>query len=124
MEITSIRISKIKSENSIVKAVVSVVFDTCFVVNNIKIIDGIRGLFIGMPSRKSRIECQMCKAKIDSGSIYCSECGKSVPIKAGEYDSRKDDRDIAHPITNDFREHVSQRILEEYNNDVSAYKKS
>jgi len=123
MEITSIRISKIKSENSIVKAVVSVVFDTCFVVNNIKIIDGIRGLFIGMPSRKSRIECQMCKAKIDSGSVYCNECGKSIPIRAGDYDSRKDNRDIAHPITNDFREYISRKVLEAYHNGVHVYKK-
>lgn len=123
MEITSIRISKTKSQNSIIKAIVSVVFDRCFVVNNMKVIDGAHGLFIGMPSRKSRIECPSCKARIDSGSMYCNECGKSIPVMAGQYDPRKDDRDIAHPITNDFREYVSRKVLEAYHNGVHVYKK-
>lgn len=51
MEITDVRIRKIKDEG-MMKAVVSVTFDDEFVVHDIKIIDGRNGLFIAMPSRK------------------------------------------------------------------------
>ncbi len=52
MEITDVRIRKIAKEGKM-KAVVSITFDEQFVVHDIKIIDGEKGLFIAMPSRKS-----------------------------------------------------------------------
>ena len=52
MNITDIRIRKIEAEGKM-KAVVSVTFDEEFVVHDIKIIDGDKGLFIAMPSRKA-----------------------------------------------------------------------
>jgi stage V sporulation protein G len=39
--------------DSKMKAVVSVTFDDCFVVHDIKVIEGEKGLFIAMPSRKT-----------------------------------------------------------------------
>lgn len=52
MQITDIRIRQIAKEGKM-KAVVSVTFDNAFVVHDIKIIDGEKGLFIAMPSRKA-----------------------------------------------------------------------
>lgn len=52
MEITDIRIRQMSQEEKM-KAVVSVTFDNCFVVHDIKIIEGIDKLFIAMPSRKT-----------------------------------------------------------------------
>ncbi len=52
MEITDIRIRQMTSDEKM-KAVVSVTFDNCFVVHDIKIIDGQSKLFIAMPSRKT-----------------------------------------------------------------------
>lgn len=52
MEITDIRIRQIAQEGKM-KAVVSVTFDNCFVVHDIKIIEGTDKLFIAMPSRKT-----------------------------------------------------------------------
>ena len=52
MQITDIRIRQISKEGKM-KAVVSVTFDNAFVVHDIKIIDGEKGLFIAMPSRKA-----------------------------------------------------------------------
>lgn len=52
MEITDIRIRKMTHDEKM-KAVVSVTFDNCFVVHDIKIIDGQDRLFIAMPSRKT-----------------------------------------------------------------------
>jgi len=51
MNITDVRIRKI-SDDSKMKAVVSITFDDEFVVHDIKIIDGQNGLFVAMPSRK------------------------------------------------------------------------
>jgi stage V sporulation protein G len=52
MDITDVRVRKITKEGKM-KAVVSVAFDNEFVVHDIKIIEGDKGLFIAMPSRKS-----------------------------------------------------------------------
>lgn len=52
MQVTDVRIRKINSSEGKMKAIVSVTFDDEFVVHDIKIIEGINGLFIAMPSRK------------------------------------------------------------------------
>ena len=53
MEITDIRVRKVTGEGKL-KAYVTVTFDNCFVVHNVKIIEGKNGIFIAMPSRKTR----------------------------------------------------------------------
>ena len=53
MEITDIRVRKVAGEGKL-KAYVTITFDNCFVVHNVKIIEGKTGVFIAMPSRKTR----------------------------------------------------------------------
>ena len=53
MKITDIRVRKVTGEGKL-KAYVTVTFDECFVVHNVKIIEGKTGVFIAMPSRKTR----------------------------------------------------------------------
>ena len=52
MDITQVRVFPVDEQN--LKAFVSVIFDGCFVVSDIKIIEGDHGLFISMPSKKRR----------------------------------------------------------------------
>lgn len=52
MNITDVRVRKITKEGKM-KAVVSITIDNEFVVHDIKVIDGEKGLFIAMPSRKA-----------------------------------------------------------------------
>jgi len=52
LEITDIRIRQMTNDEKM-KAVVSVTFDNCFVVHDIKIIEGQSKFFIAMPSRKT-----------------------------------------------------------------------
>ena len=52
MKITDIRVRKVAKQGKM-RAVVSVTFDNEFVVHDIKVIEGERGLFIAMPSKKS-----------------------------------------------------------------------
>lgn len=80
MDITDIRIRRVDGEGKL-KAYVTVTFDECFVVHNVKIIEGRTGSFIAMPSRKT---------------------------KTGEY------KDIAHPITPEFRTHLQDAIVRAY----------
>ena len=81
MQITELRIRKVEDEGKL-RAYVTVTFDNCFVVHNVKIIEGKSGLFIAMPSRKTA---------------------------NGEY------KDVAHPISPEFRTELQDKILEEYN---------
>ena len=53
MEITDIRIRKVDTEGKL-KAYVTLTFDGCFVVHNLKIISGQAGTFVAMPSRKTK----------------------------------------------------------------------
>ena len=52
MQITDIRVRKVEKEGKM-KAVVSITIDDEFVVHDIKVIEGDKGLFIAMPSRKA-----------------------------------------------------------------------
>jgi stage V sporulation protein G len=52
MKITQIRVFPVEEEK--LKAFVSVIFDDCFVVSDIKIIQGTSGLFVSMPSKKRK----------------------------------------------------------------------
>lgn len=53
MEITDIRVRKVEAEGKL-KAYVTITFDNCFVIHNVKIIEGKSGVFIAMPSRKTK----------------------------------------------------------------------
>ncbi len=53
MEITDVRVRIVKKDDSKLKAVASVTFDDCFVIHDIKVIEGNESPFIAMPSRKT-----------------------------------------------------------------------
>ena len=52
MQITDVRVRKVAKEGKM-RAVVSITIDNEFVIHDIKVIGGEKGLFIAMPSRKS-----------------------------------------------------------------------
>lgn len=52
MRITDVRVRKVEKEGKM-RAVVSITIDDEFVVHDIKVIEGVKGLFIAMPSRKA-----------------------------------------------------------------------
>ncbi|MDR0539969.1 MAG: septation regulator SpoVG [Spirochaetaceae bacterium] len=53
MQITDIRVRRVTGEGRL-KAYVTLTFDSCFVVHNVKVIEGKDGLIVAMPSRKTR----------------------------------------------------------------------
>ncbi len=123
MEITEIRVFRKEGQDKKLKAYTTVTFDNAFVVRNIKVIQGSNGLFIAMPSRKMKRLCQKCHFKNEVGSKFCNHCG--APIRSENHDAEHPDtktehRDIAHPITQQFREYLQVKILEAYEKEVVA----
>jgi stage V sporulation protein G len=85
MEITDVKVIPVDDEK--LKAFVSIVFDQCFVVTDIKIIHGPKGLFVSMPSKKR---------------------------KDGTF------KDIAHPLNNQMRQYLEDKVLSVYRQQVGA----
>ena len=53
MELTDIRVRKITGDGRL-RAYATITFDHCFVVHNVKIIEGHGGLFVAMPNRRTK----------------------------------------------------------------------
>ena len=125
MEITEVRIFLKDSPDKKLKAYATVTFDNAFVVRNIKVIEGKSGLFIAMPSRKIKQQCPKCGARNEVRSKYCNQCAASLPVPVktavGETSSAQSEhKDIAHPITQTFREYLQKRVLEAYEQEKSG----
>jgi len=120
MEITEVRIFLKDSPDKKLKAYATVTFDNTFVVRNIKVIEGSSGVFIAMPSRKIKQPCQKCNFKNEARSKYCNQCGAQLSFvsrtqgQEGQINSQLEHKDIAHPITQPFREYLQKRVLEAY----------
>ena len=89
MEISEIRIHLMNEER--LKAFVSVTFDNCFVVRNMKIIQGNKGVILCMPSRK---------------------------LPNGTH------KDIIHPITQEFRKYLEDRVMKTYEEELELSRKT
>jgi stage V sporulation protein G len=85
MEITDVKVIPVDDEK--LKAFVSIVFDQSFVVTDIKIINGPKGLFVSMPSKKR---------------------------KDGTF------KDIAHPLNNQMRQYLEEKVLTVYRQQVAS----
>lgn len=52
MTITDVRVRLVSKEGAKLKATASVTYDNCFVVHDVKVIEGTEGIFVAMPSRR------------------------------------------------------------------------
>ena len=125
MEITEVRIFLKDSPDKKLKAYATVTFDNAFVVRNIKVIEGKSGLFIAMPSRKIKQPCPKCGFKNESRSKYCNQCASPLPVPPRPttiqgLDAQSEHKDIAHPITQSFREYLQKRVLEAYEKEKAS----
>jgi stage V sporulation protein G len=116
MQITEIRIFSKEGQDKKLKAYATVTFDNAFVVRNIKVIQGSEALFIAMPSRKMKHACPKCGFKNETGSKFCNQCGSLVPfqVQVDPQEAKAEHRDIAHPITQEFREYLQMQVLDAY----------
>ncbi|MFH1094370.1 MAG: septation protein SpoVG family protein [Candidatus Omnitrophota bacterium] len=120
MEVTEVRVFlRNKDSNKKLKAYVTVTFDNCFVVRDVKVIEGSKGLFVAMPSSKMKITCSQCGHRNVVRSKFCNQCGTSVeqlskPSATPEEARQTEHKDIAHPITPECREYIQKKVLEAY----------
>ena len=120
MDITEVRVFLKDSPDKKLKAYATVTFDNAFVVRNIKVIQGTNGIFIAMPSRKVKHPCPKCNFKNEIRAKYCNQCGALLPVvphpvtqEPGSI-AQAEHKDIAHPITQAFRELLQKKVLAAY----------
>ena len=114
MEITEVRIKLVQDSQDRLLAFCSITLDGQFVVRDLKIIQGTKGPFVAMPSRKLMDRCRRCGGKNALRSAYCNQCGVRLPEDRAsrESDGRaKLYADIAHPINSDCRERIQSQVL-------------
>jgi stage V sporulation protein G len=123
MEITEIRIKLMKDRDEKLRAFCTVTFNNEFVVRDIKVIDGIKGPFVAMPSRKVTDHCSKCGGKNHLRARYCNDCGRRLdPNRIRKYRRGRTrlHTDIAHPINSECREKIQSRIVEAYEKELAA----
>ena len=117
MNITEIRIKLLEDQADKLRAFASLTIENCLVVRDIKIIEGNRGLFVAMPSRKICDRCPSCGGKNHLRASRCTDCGGELDEARGETDERGRARlyaDICHPIHQQARNLVHSAILEAF----------
>jgi len=121
VDITEVRVKLVEGGQDKLRAFCSITIDDAFVVRDLKVIEGSKGLFVAMPSRKLTSRCGRCGFKNQLRSNYCNDCGKSLPESSPREDSRaKIHADIAHPIHSECRERLQMTVVESYLEEVEA----
>jgi len=125
MEITEVRIFPKEGSDKKLKAYATITIDNAFVVRNVKVIEGNKGLFVAMPSRKIKEPCVKCHYKNVVRSKFCNQCGSSLPIKERrphvEGEPRDSEhKDIAHPISIECREYIQKKVLDAYQAEIKG----
>ncbi len=121
MEITEVRIKIMEEPGERLQGFCSITFDDCFVVRDLKIIEGGSGPFVAMPSRKLTAHCPQCGCKNHLRAAYCNQCG----VRLKDDRALKDDdgraklyADIAHPINSACREAIQECVIAAYREEV------
>jgi stage V sporulation protein G len=125
VEITEVRIKLMEEPGERLKAFCSITFDNCFVVRDLKIIDGSNGPFVAMPSRKLTSHCPGCGTKNHLRAMYCNQCGKRLTDSRAPKDAdgrAKLYADIAHPINSFCREMIQDCVIQEYYEEIERAK--
>ncbi len=126
MDITEVRIKLMEDPGERLKAFCSITFDDCFVVRDLKIIEGSNGPFVAMPSRKLTFHCPQCGCKNHLRAAHCNHCGLRLKDDRAIKDAEgraKLYADIAHPINSGCREMIQNRVVDEFHLEQDRAKK-
>ncbi|QEL15229.1 SpoVG family protein [Limnoglobus roseus] len=117
MHITEVRIKLCEANHERLLAFCSITFNHAFVIRDLKVIDGTRGLFVAMPSRKLTDRCTSCSCKNHLRARFCNNCGRRLDEARAIRESEgraKLHADIAHPIHSQAREDIQRAISKAY----------
>ena len=121
MEISEVKVKLVNNKDNRLKAFCSITIDKEFVVRDIKVIEGERGHFVAMPSRKMSDHCEKCGGKNHLRAKYCNNCGVNLQRSRGRKGSKgkmKLHTDIAHPIHTDCRIRIQEKVLKAFREEL------
>ena len=125
--VTEVRVKLTDDPRNKLKAYASVTIDDAFVVRDLKIIDGSKGPFVAMPSRKLADHCQRCHHKNHLRAAYCNQCGGKLDPERAPRDGRGRARlhaDLAHPINSPTRIELHKAVVRAYAEEVETQKQA
>jgi len=125
MKITEVRVKLMNNKDDRLKAFCSVTLDEEFVIRDIKIIQGAKGFFVAMPSRKMCDHCEKCGGKNHLRARYCNNCGASLQENRAKKDFKgrmKLHVDIAHPINVECRKMFLDLVSNAYREELEKSK--
>jgi stage V sporulation protein G len=115
--ITEVRIKLVEENNERLMAFCSITLDNAFVIRDLKIIEGTKGMFVAMPSRKLTDRCPHCGSKNHLRARFCNNCGHKLDENRASRDMEgraKLHADIAHPINSSCREVMQSAIIKAF----------
>jgi stage V sporulation protein G len=122
-QVTEVRVKLTEDPRNKLKAYCSVTIDNAFVVRDLKIIEGNRGPFVAMPSRKLSDHCVRCHHKNHLRASFCNHCGTRLDPERAPKDDRGRARlhaDLAHPINSVTRIEVHKAVVRAYAQEVAT----
>ncbi|MEZ6037765.1 MAG: SpoVG family protein [Planctomycetota bacterium] len=122
-QISEVRVKLTDDPRNKLKAYCSVTIDGAFVVRDLKVIEGNRGPFVAMPSRKLADHCPRCHHKNHMRASYCNHCGGGLDPERAPRDLRGRARlhaDLAHPINSATRIEMHKAVVRAYLEEVEA----
>lgn len=125
MNITEIRVKLTEDPRNKLKAYCSVTLNDEFVVRDLKIIEGVKGPFIAMPSRKLSDRCGRCSTKNHLKAAFCNGCGGRLDTDRATRDERGRARlhaDLAHPIHSKCRIELHRAIVHAFAEELERSK--
>jgi len=94
-------------------AFVSIVLGNEWIIQELKVVDGMEGLFLSMPSRKLMDHCPDCWKKNCLRVRFCNHCGRRLPVNNNNERIRLYE-DIVHPINYVCRHMATEAVLKVY----------
>jgi stage V sporulation protein G len=99
------------------KAFASITIDGMYLTRDLKVIEGDKGFFISMPSKRLQDRCPRCEAKNPLTNRYCGHCGRELGggrAVRDENGKAKLFADVAHPITPACRALIHDAVIDAY----------
>ncbi len=121
--VTEVRVKLTDDPRNKLKAYCSVTIDDAFVVRDLKIIEGAKGPFVAMPSRKLADHCARCHHKNHLRAAFCNQCGGKLDPERAPRDARGRARlhaDLAHPINSHTRIELHKAVVRAYAEEAEA----
>ncbi len=119
MNITEVRVKRLEHRSDRLRAFCSITIDDELVVHDLRVIEGRKGLFIAMPSRKITDNCPSCGGKNHLRAEFCNSCGSGLDKER----ARKKEKchvDVAHPIVTSCRDKIKEAVLDAYRKECAA----